>query len=179
MIFQDVRKNTMKLISNTKRIMIKKTKASKLKEQQKMYVLRPKADHQGSEIPFTDFRWIGLYIVEKVSPDNNYLVRKPGTNRTQFRHRRTLRLVPPRQPIPDVETTSQEWKHDSEVIRKHDDLWARALESEYETPIFDKGQHEPDNKNSPQVTVRHDLANDKTCNSPGTILMVPQKFSPT
>ena len=42
----------------------KKTKASKLKEQQMMYVLQPKADHQGSEIPFTHFRWIGLYIVE-------------------------------------------------------------------------------------------------------------------
>ena len=54
-----------KLKSKTKHILIKKAKASKLKEQQNVYVLKLKADHQGSKIPFTDFRWIGPYIVEK------------------------------------------------------------------------------------------------------------------
>ena len=33
----------------------KKTNASKLKEQQYVYVLQPKAHHQGSENPFLDF----------------------------------------------------------------------------------------------------------------------------
>ena len=85
-----------------------------------------------------------------------------------------LRLFTPRQPIPDVQTTSHEWKPDPEVIIKHDDLYARAWESEYETPIFDNGQHEPDRDNSPEVTVRHDLPNDETCTIPGTI----QEHSP-
>ena len=30
---------------------------------------------------------------------------------------------------------------------KHDDLYARAWKSEYEAPVFDNGQHEPDNDN--------------------------------
>ena len=31
------------------------------------------------------------------------------------------------------------------------------------------GRHERDNDNSPEITVRHDLPNDKTCTIPGTI----------
>ena len=80
-----------------------------------------------------------------------------------------LRLFTPRQAIPDVQTKPQEWKPDAEVIIKDDDLYARAWESEYETPIFDNGQHEPDSDNSPEITVRHDLPNDKTCTIPGTM----------
>ena len=59
----------------------------------------------------------------------------------------TLRLFMPRQPIPDVQTTSQEWKPDPEVTKMHDDLYARAWESENEIPIFHNGQHEPDSNN--------------------------------
>ena len=51
----------------------------------------------------------------------------------------------------------------------HDDLYARAWYSEYETSTFDNGPHEPDNINSPKITVLHDLANDETCTIPGTI----------
>ena len=50
--------------------MIKKANVSKLKEQQYVFVLQPKADHQGSKIPFTDFGWIVPYIVEKALPNN-------------------------------------------------------------------------------------------------------------
>ena len=80
-----------------------------------------------------------------------------------------LRLFTPRQPIPDVETTSEEWKPDPEIMVKHNDLYARARESEYETPIFDNGQHDPDNDNAPEITVRHDIETDETSNIPGTI----------
>ena len=74
-----------------------------------------------------------------------------------------------RQPITDVQITAKEWKPDPEFIIKHDDVYARAWESQYETPVFDNGQHEPDSDNSPKITVRHDLQNDKTCTIPGTI----------
>ena len=80
-----------------------------------------------------------------------------------------LRSFTPRQPILDVQATAQEWKPDAEVIIKHDDLYARAWESEYETSIFDNDQQEPHSGNSPEVTVRHDLPNDETCTTPGTI----------
>ena len=56
--------------------MIKKNKASKVKEQQYVYVQEPKADHQGSKTPFTEFRWIDPYNVEKALPNNNSLVPK-------------------------------------------------------------------------------------------------------
>ena len=74
----------------------KRANVSKLKERQYVYALQPKADHQGSNISFTDFRWIGPYIVEKALPNNNYLVRKLGTNKTQVPHRMRLRLFTPR-----------------------------------------------------------------------------------
>ena len=80
-----------------------------------------------------------------------------------------LRFFTPRQPIPDVQTTSNEWKPDPEVIIKHDDLYARAWEAKCETPIFDNGHHEPDSDNSLQISVRHDLPTDETCAIPGTI----------
>ena len=64
-------KTPCKFISDTKRIMIKKANAWKLKEQQYVYALQPKADHQGSKIPFREIRLIGPYIVEKALPNNN------------------------------------------------------------------------------------------------------------
>ena len=84
------------------------------------------------------------YNVEKAIPNKKFFVRKLKTDKTQVLHRMGFQLFTPRQPIPDVQTTSQEWKPDPEVIIKHDDLYARAWESEYITPIFDNGQHEPD-----------------------------------
>ena len=90
-------------------------------------------------------------------------------NKTQVLRCLRLPVLTPRQPIPDVQTTSQEWRRDTEVIIKRDDLYARAWESEYETPTFNNGQREPDNDNSPEITLRHDLPNDETCTIPGTI----------
>ena len=110
--------------------MIKKAIASKLKQSDYVYILQPKADHQGSKIPFTDFRWIGPYIIEKILPNKNYLVRKTGTNKTQILHRMRLRQFTPRQPIPDTPVTPRKCHPDPEVIIKHDDLYARAWECE-------------------------------------------------
>ena len=109
MILHDVRKNTMQAYVKYKAYYDKKANTSKLKEQQYVYVLQPKADHQGSKIPLTEIRWIGPYIVEKALPNDNYLVRKLGTNKAQVLYRMRLRLFTPRQPIPDVQTTSHEW----------------------------------------------------------------------
>ena len=136
--FSKTSAKTFKFRPNTKRNMFKKANASKLKEQQNVYALQPKADHQGSKFPSTDFRCMDPYIVEKALSNNNYLVQKLGTNKTQVLHCIRLRLFTPKQPIPDVQTTSQEWKPDPDVIIKYDDLYARAWKSEYELPIFDQ-----------------------------------------
>ena len=91
MIFQDVRRIVMQAYIKYKAYYDKKANPSKLKQSDYVYILQPKADHQGSKIPFTDFRWIGPYINEKVLPNNNYVVRKIGTNKTQILHRMKLR----------------------------------------------------------------------------------------
>ena len=65
-IDQDVRKNTMQAYIKYKAYFDKKANASKLKEADYVYVSQPKSDHQGSKIPFTEFRWIGPYIIKKV-----------------------------------------------------------------------------------------------------------------
>ena len=137
MIFQDVRRIAMKAYIKYKAYYDKKAKASKLKESDYVYNLQPKADHQGSKIPFTDFRWIGLYIIEKVLPNNIYLVRKIGTNKAQILHRMRLRQFTPRQTKPDTPATPREWQPDPEAMIKPDDLYARAWECEYVKPIFD------------------------------------------
>ena len=110
----------------------KQANASKLKEADHVYVIQPRADHQGSKSVFTEFRWIGPYVIEKMLPNNNYLARKFGTNRTQVLHRMQKRNFTPRQPIPVIRLTPRESKLVPEVSLKHDDLYARAWECEYE-----------------------------------------------
>ena len=107
-IFQDVRRNANEAFIKYKAYYDKKANASKLKQSEYVYILQPKADHQRSKILFTDFRWVGPYVIEKVLPNNNYLVRKIGTNKTQILHRMRLRQFTPRQPIPDTPVTPRE-----------------------------------------------------------------------
>ena len=169
MIFQYVRRDAMQAYIKYKAYYDKKANASKLKQSEYVYFLQPKADHQGSKIPFTDFRWIGPYIIEKVLPNKNYVVRKIGTNKTQILHRMRLRQFTPRQPTPDTPVTPREWQPDPEVIIKHDDLYARAWECEYDKPIFDSDRDNLVSPNSPEVTVRSGEAADQTRSTPGTI----------
>ena len=66
------------------KVLRQKAKASPLKENYYCFILQPKADHEGSKIPFRKFRWIGPYLVEKVLPNNIYIVRKLNTKKTQI-----------------------------------------------------------------------------------------------
>ena len=67
-IFQDVQRNAMQAYIKYKAQYDEKANASKLNQSDCVYILQPKADHQGSKIPFTDFRWIGPYILKKYYP---------------------------------------------------------------------------------------------------------------
>ena len=169
MIFQDVRRNAMQAYIKYKAYYDKKANASKLNQSDYVYILQPKADHQGSKIPFTDFRWIGPYIIEKVLPNNNYVVRKIGTNKTQILHRMRLSQFTPLQPIPDTPVTPREWQPDPEVVIKLDDLYARAWECEYDKPMFDGDCDNLVSPNSPEVAVRSGETADETRSTPGTI----------
>ena len=59
MIFQVVRKNALQAYIKYKAYYDQKANASKPKQANYVYILQPKADHQGSKIPFRGFRWIG------------------------------------------------------------------------------------------------------------------------
>ena len=178
-IFQDVRRNAMQDYIKNKAYYDKKANALKLKQSDYVYILQPEADHQGSKIPFTDFRWIGPYIIEKVLPNNNYLVRKIRTNKTQILHRMRLRHFTPRQTIPDIPVTPRQWQPDPEVIIKHDDLYARAWECEYEKPIFDSDR---DNWYHP-IHPKSQYDTNKQLTKQGVLVepykRTPQRFSPT
>ena len=58
-IFQEVRKNAIQAYIKYRAYYDRKANASKLKQADYVFILQPRADHQGSKIPFTDFRWIG------------------------------------------------------------------------------------------------------------------------
>ena len=80
-----------------------------------------------------------------------------------------LRLFTPGHPIPDVWITPREWKPDLDVTIKHDDLYARAPECEYEKPTFDSDKDRPNIPNSTGITLRSDPANYETGTFSGTI----------
>ena len=59
----------------------RKAKAAPLNEQDFCFILQPKADNQGSKIPFGDYHWGEPYRIEKVLPTDNYIVRRLSTNK--------------------------------------------------------------------------------------------------
>ena len=114
----------------------KKAKASPLKEKDYCFILQPKADHQGSKIPFRDFRWTGPYLVEKVLSNNNYLVRKLNTNKTQILHRIRFRKYNPEEP-PEDNYREAQWQTDHNIVVPQDDLYTIAWEAEFGGHLFD------------------------------------------
>ena len=132
-----------------------------------MYILQPKADHQGSKTVSTEFRRIGPYIIEKVLPNNNFLVRKIGTNKTQVLHRMRLRQFTPRQPPADITVKPQENKSDPEVSLNHDDLYAREWEYDFEQPIFGAKNDNEAPTNSEEIPVQSDFSMEEMRNTPG------------
>ena len=109
------------------------------------------------------------YIIEKVLPNKNYLVGKSGINKTQILHRMRLRQSTPRQHKPDLPITPREWQAGPEVVIKHDDLYARAWEFEYDQPLFDSKYKNLVTPNSPEITVRSEEAANEMRSTPGTI----------
>ena len=168
-IFQDVRKNAMRAYIKYEAYYDRKANALKLKQADYVFILQQKADPEGRKILFTDFRWIGPYIIEKVLPNNNYLVLKIGTNKTQILHRTRLRQFTPRQQLSDIPVTQREWQPDPEVVITHDDLYARAWECEYDEPIFDNDHSNFAVPSSPEITVQSEQTPDEMRNNPGII----------
>ena len=113
-----------------------------------------------------------------VSPNNNYLVRKIGTNKSQVLHRMRMSEFTPRQPPSDKRTTPQEWKSDPEVSLKHDDLYARAWECDYEQLIFDGENKNGTPPNSLEIPVQSDVSTEEMRSTPGLTHQCSPKIFP-
>ena len=106
-------------------------KASPLETTDYCYILNPKADTQATKIPFRGFRWQGPYKVEKVLPNNNYIVRRLGTNKTQLLHRIRLRKFTPHAPLADIFVRESDWQKDDQMPVAHDDLYAQSWNTNF------------------------------------------------
>ena len=123
-LLDQTKKNIMQSYLKYKAYYDRKAKASPLETTDYCYVLNPKADTQATKIPFREFRWQGPYKVEKVLPNNNYIVRRLGTNKTQLLHRIRLRKFTPQAPLADIFVRETDWQKDDQPPITQDDLYA-------------------------------------------------------
>ena len=114
----------------------RKAKAASLQEKDFCFVLQPKADCQGSKIPLRDFRWTGLFVVQKVLSNNNYIVRRLNTNKTQILHRIRLKKFVPNAPLED-KYKEEKLQPDESIIIPQDDLYAISWEADFEYELFE------------------------------------------
>ena len=108
----------------------RKAKAAPLKQNVYCFILQPIADHQGSKIPFREYRWTGPYIVEKVLPNENYIVRKLNSNETQSLHRIRLCKYEPNIVLQEVRPEGN-LHPDDEIIIPQDDLYVITWETNF------------------------------------------------
>ena len=100
-------------------------------------------------------------------PNNNYLVRKTGTNKTQVLHRMRMRQFTPRHPPADITVKPQEYKSDPEVSLNHDDIYARAWEYDFEQPILDAENDNEVPTKSQEIPVQSDFSTEEMRNTSG------------
>ena len=105
-----------------------------------------------TKIPYREFRWVGSYKVEKVLPNNNYIVRRLGTNETQLLHRIRLRIYIPQAPLADNFVRETEWQKEDTLISQ-DDLYAHTRDTNFESSPFDP---EPENCDQQEDTVEYE-----------------------
>ena len=130
-LLDQTKKNIMQSYLKYKAYYDRKAKASPLETTDYCYVLNPKADTQATKIPFREFRWQGPYKVKKVLPNNNYIVRRLGTNKTQLLHRIRLRKFTPQAPLADIFVRETDWQKDDQLPITQDDLYAQSWNTNF------------------------------------------------
>ena len=129
-LLDTTKKNIMHFYLKYKEYYDRKAKAAPLKQNDYCFILQPLADHQGSKVPFREYRWTGPYIVEKVLPNENYIVRKLNSNKTQILHRIRLRKYEPNTVLQDIRPEGNLQPDEGIVIPK-DDLYVITWETEF------------------------------------------------
>ena len=139
-LIDQTKHNVMQSYLKYKEYYDRKARAAPLQEKDYCFVLQPKADNQGSKIPFRDYRWVGLYIVQKTLPNDNYIIRKINTNKTQILHRIRLKKFIPTKPITDSYQNEQ-LQQDNDITIPQDDLYALTWETDFGNPISEQSEH--------------------------------------
>ena len=129
-LMDSTKKNIMQSYLKYKEYYDRKAKAAPLKLNDYCFILQPIADHQGSKIPFREYRWTGPYIVEKVLPNDNYIVRKLNSNKTQILHRIRLRKYEPNTDLRDIRPEGN-LQQDDEIVIPQDDLYVITWETNF------------------------------------------------
>ena len=142
------KKNIMQSYLKYKDYYDRKAKAAPLKEKDYCFVLQPKADSQGSKIPFKEYRWIGTFVIQKVLSNDNYIVRRLNTNKTQILHRIRLKKFVPNAPLED-KYDGEKLQPDNEIVIPQDDLYTISWEVDFEYDLF-----EPRKENWTDVATR-------------------------
>ena len=134
-LLDSTKKNIMQTYLKYKEYYDRKAKAAPLKQNDYCFILQPIADHQGSKLPFREYRWTGPYIVEKVLPNENYILRKLNSNKTQILHRIRLRKYEPNTALQDIRSEGN--LQPDEIIIPQDDLYVITWETNFgEFPNF-------------------------------------------
>ena len=100
--------------------------------------------------------------------NNNYLVRKIGTEKTQVLHRMRMRQITPHQPPADIQIKPQEDGPGPEVSLKHGDLYARAWEYDYELPILGAENNNATPPIPHKIPMQSEFSTEEMRNTPGT-----------
>ena len=131
-IKEAVNKNLMQSYVRYKQYYDKKANAHPLNVNEYCYALHPKANTQGTKLPFKEYLWTAPYVIVEVLPNNNYLIRKLQTNYTQILHRIRLKPCPPDKSLPDKPVLPKDYTPDKELDVFHDDLYAQAWQSNFD-----------------------------------------------
>ena len=135
-LIDQTKKNIMQSYLKYKDYYDRKAKAAPLKEKDYCFVLQPKADSQASKIPFKEYRWIGPFVIQKVLSNDNYIVRRLNTNKTQILHRIRLKKFVPNAPLED-KYDGEKLQPDNEIVIPQDDLYTISWEVDFEYDLFE------------------------------------------
>ena len=75
-------------------------------------------------------------------PNNNYIVRRLGTNKTQLLHRIRLRKFTPQAPLANIFVRETDWQKEDQMPITNDDLYAQSWNTNFGSNPFDNGPSE-------------------------------------
>ena len=130
------KKNIMQSYLKYKDYYDRKTKAAPLKEKDSYFVLQPNADSQASKIPFREYRWIGSSVALTVLSNDNYIVRRLNSNKTQILLCIRLKNFVPNAPL-ENNNDGEKLQPDNEIVIPQDDLYTISWEVDFEYEFFE------------------------------------------